>query len=64
MPLTMIFQVESKASNTDDNKVSKKEKIGFVSITGKDQRRLKLIPSNFENCTELKEIIRNNCFHE
>jgi len=60
LPLGMLAQAEVRTFVVDDNRI----KHSCVELVSKDQRRLSIIMSSFEDCNSLKEMIRHVTFLE
>ena len=56
LPLGMISAIEAKTY--EDNKV----KHNYIEILAKDQRRMNFVMRNFDECAQLKTLIRYHTF--
>ena len=56
LPLGMINAVEAKTY--DDNKI----KHNYIEIIAKDNRRMNFVMRNFDECQQLKNLIRHLTF--
>lgn len=60
LPLGMLTSVEVRTFVVDDNKI----KHSCIELLSKDQRRLSIIMSSFDECNQLKDMIRHVTFLE
>ena len=60
LPLGMLISVEVRTFVMDDNKI----KHSCIELLSKDQRRMSIIMSSFDECNQLKDMIRHVTFLE